>query len=119
MIERRRVRFSKFAPTVRDHGVSYSYVNPATGERTLPLGDRWMRAKAHMAEAALWTGAEEFSVYGGAGQRAWNRTVLVSQEDAEAYLRDEIEAGNFMLKGRLRRALVKRDARLRRETKVS
>lgn len=112
-VERKPVRFEKWTPVKRDGSIRYSYVNPRTGRHST-YADRWQRQKAYLAQAALWTGAEEFTVYGGVGSRAWVRTVLVSQEAAEEWLR-EAAARDFTLKGLLGRALAARDRRLKAE----
>lgn len=110
MRRRRTVNLDRFKPVARDHRVGFRYTNPATGRETYSC-DRWMRAPAHIAEAALWTGAEEFEVDGGAGARAWKRTVTVTQEQAERFLRDAADR-DFTVKGMLKRALIRRDRRV-------
>lgn len=114
MIERKTIRFSKWKPVARDNRVSYSYINPRDG-RLVRLGsDRWMRAKSRIASSAIATGADSFEVRGGIGTREWSRTVLVSQEDADAFFTEAIDRGWFMLRGMYRRAVLARERRLAR-----
>lgn len=108
------ISFEKFAPRARDGVVGYSYIHPVTGKITRPGTDRWMRAKAHIAEAALYTGALHFNVHGGVGEMRWSRTVTVPQEEAETFLREAAER-DFTLKGTLRRSLAARARRLEKE----
>lgn len=121
MIERKPIRFSRWTPVKRDTYIGYSYVvqaGPRGVRRIAPGNDRWMRAKFRIASSALASGVEEFTVSGGLGARSWRRTVLCSQEEAEQFFRDAIEAGSFMLKGTFRKALATKERRLEREVRA-
>ncbi len=114
------IRFERWKPTARDRTIGYSYLVP-TGHRggvrkASPGRNRWDIAKAHIAASALYSGVEEFKVWGGIGAHRWQRTVLVSQEAAEAFLLERIAAGAFTLRSTLEQALRRRDQRLARTT---
>lgn len=120
--ERKPVRFAKWHPSKRDRFVGYSYVvaaGPNGARKITPGVDRWSRVKMRMASSALATGVEEFQAWGGIAGGRWERTVVVSQVEAENYFVDCIEAGNFMLKGMYRRAVMARERRLEREAALS
>lgn len=102
--ERAPVEFPKWAPVRRDERIAYTYVLPSTG-RTIRAQDRWMRGPWRLAAACLHTGATEFTVRGGLGGRAWVRTVTCTEDQADAWFREQIGKGHFMLKGEYRKAL--------------
>lgn len=110
-VERAPISFSDWTPVERDYSISYGYVNPATGRAVNSGGGRWMVVKLWMAQAAIATGAEEFTTSGGLGDKRWRRTVTITQAEAEAFFEHGIGKGFFTLKGTYQRA---RSARARR-----
>jgi hypothetical protein len=107
------IDFPEWQPVRRDAFVSYSYVLPSTG-RTIRGQDRWMRGPWRLAAACLHGGATEFTVRGGVGTRAWVRTVTCTEEQADAWFREQIAKGHFMLKGEYRKALAGQARRMAR-----
>lgn len=113
MIERSPIKFSRWRPVRRDHGIAYSYVNPADGRRVSPGSDRWSRVKGHIAAAAIATGAETFICHGGGGRWRWVREVTITEAEAEAYFSESMKGPTgFMLRGKVDQAHRIRDRRL-------
>ncbi len=110
------LRFSAWKPSARDRSIGYSYVvGSGRGARKISPGrDSWERAKRNVAASALYSGVEEYKVWGGIGDHRWRRTILVSQEEAEAFLRADAE-GDATAQAALEQALLLRDRRLARE----
>jgi len=106
--ERSDVKFSRWTPNKTDNHIGF-YPEGTTMRHTGT--NRWQQAKSRMAQHALCTGESRYTVFGGLGNRRWRRTVVVTQEDAQAFFEQAIANGYFMLKGMYAQAMKRKGQR--------
>lgn len=76
-----------------------------------------MRALYRIAAAALATGATEFKLVGSSGSKKWQGVVTCTEEQADAWFKEKLAQGHFMLMGEYKRALLTQARRRAKSSK--